>query len=100
MTARADRDLQQVVTADGKSTVVFDKARATEHQTEPNGGFDHSPIISVWVTEFGNHVMCIEAQDGGETHWMQISPSRAHAFFSERGLHHLVSDAEFERLLI
>ena len=99
MTERKDRDLQVCLSEDGKESRCFDKSKAVEYKTEPISAFDHRPIVAVWKTEFGNFIMCIEAQDGGD-HWMQISQSRAHTFFSERGLHHLVSDAEFERLLV
>ena len=97
---RKDRDIQGILSEDGKTSLMFDKGKATEHRSEPINAHDHSPIVSVWKTEYNNFVMCIAAQDGSETHWMKIPKSRAHTFYSEQGLHHLVSDDDFERLLV
>ena len=98
---RKDRDLQTILSEDGKTSMFFDKARATEHRAEERAtGFDHSHLIHVWKTEFGNFVRCIEASDSSDHHWQQISKSSAHIIFTERGHHHLVSDAEFQRILI
>ena len=97
---RKDRDLQVVLSEDGKESRVFDKARAEEHRTERTTAFDHGHIIAIWKTEFNNYVRCIETVDSTDHHWQQISKSSAHIHFSERGLHHLVSDSEFKKILI
>ena len=95
MTARADRDLHQVITTDGKGTCVFDKNKAKEHRTEPKGGFDHSEIFTVWVTEYNNYVM--SGEGGG---FLQVSKAKAHSFFLHHGFHELVTDEELEKVLI
>ena len=100
MTAREDRVLQRILSVDGKSERVFDKNKAEEHRTERETGFDHDPIVAIWKTEFDNFVRCIEAVDSDDHHWQQISPGSAHIYFSERGLHHLVSDDEFTKILV
>ena len=97
---REDRDLQTILSIDGKSSRMFDKSRAEEHRTERTSGFDHDPIVAVWKTEFDNFVRCIEAADSNDHHWQQISEQTAHIHFSERKLHHLVSDDEFAKVLI
>ena len=74
MTAREDRDLQQVITTDGKGTCVFDKAKAKQYETVPRDGWDKSETISVWVTEFGNYVMSVEGGGG----WLQLSKALLH----------------------
>ena len=99
-TARADRDLQTVLSIDGKSSRMFDKARAEEHRTERATGFDHDHIVAIWRTEFNNYVRCIEAADSDDHHWQQVPEVTAHIYFSERGLHHLVSADEFAKILI
>ena len=100
MTARADLDLQTILSIDGKSSRMFDKAKAEEHRTERATAFDHDPIVAIWKTEFNNFVRCIEPADSDDHHWQQISAGTAHIYFSERGLHHLVSDSEFEKILV
>ena len=100
MTARADRDLQRVLSEDGKTDCLFDKARATEHRTERATGFDHRHLTQVWITEYGNHVRCIEPVNSKDFHWQKISASHAHIIFSERGDHHLVTDDQFKKILI
>ena len=95
---RKDRDLQTILSEDGKSSLMFDKARAEEHRTERATAFDHGHIVAIWKTEFNNYVRCIEAADSDDHHWQQISKGSAHIHFSERGLHHLVSDSELALL--
>ena len=97
---RKDRDLQTILSLDGKSSRMFDRSKATEHRTERATAFDHDPIVAVWKTEYNNFVRCIEAADLNDHHWQQISEVSAHIYFSERGLHHLVSDAEFAKVLV
>ena len=58
---RKDRDLQTILSEDGKSSLMFDKARAEEHRTERATAFDHGHIVAIWKTEFNNYVRCIEA---------------------------------------
>ena len=84
---RKDRDLQTILSEDGKSSLMFDKARAEEHRTERATAFDHGHIVAIWKTEFNNYVRCIEAADSDDHHWQQISKGSAHIHFSERGLH-------------
>lgn len=100
MTARADRDLQTIFSEDGKSFCMFDKSRAEEHRTERATAFDHGHIVAIWKTEFNNFVRCIEPADSDDFNWQQISAGTAHIYFSERGLHHLVSDSEFKKILV
>ena len=84
---RKDRDLQTILSEDGKSSLMFDKARAEEHRTERATAFDHGHIVAIWKAEFNNYVRCIEAADSDDHHWQQISKGSAHIHFSERGLH-------------
>ena len=100
MTERKGRDLQVVLSVDGKSSLMFDKSKATEHRTERATALDHGPIVGIWITEYNNYVRCVEAVDSDDHHWQQIAPGSAHIHFSERGLHHLVSEDEFKRILI
>ena len=100
MTERAGRDLQRVLSEDGKSSCLFDKARATEHRTERESAFDHGHIIQIWVTEFNNYVRVIEAADSDDHRWQKISEVNAHILFTERGDHHLVTDEQFKKILI
>ena len=100
MTAREGRVLQRILTEDGKSERMFDKNKAEEHRTERETGFDHDPIVAIWRTEFGNFIRCIEPSDSNDFHWQQIPEVTAHIYFSERGLHHLVSDDQFEKILV
>ena len=100
MTAREDRVLQRILSVDGKSERMFDKNKAEEHRTERETAFDHDPIVAIWKTEYGNYVRAIEAVDSNDHHWQQIPEVTAHIYFSERGLHHLVSDDQFEKILV
>ena len=100
MTARADRDLQTVLSIDGKSERMFDKSKAVEHRTERETALDHKHLVAIWVTEYTNYVRCIEPVDSDDFHWQQISEESAHIHFSERKLHHLVSVDQFAKFLI
>ena len=100
MTERKDRDLQTVLSVDGKSERVFDRSKATEHRTERTSGFDHSALVNVWITEFGHFVRVIEPVDSDDFHWQQLTEESAHILFTELELHHLVSDDEFKKILI
>ena len=60
---REDRDLQTVLSIDGKGYRMFDKSKATEERTERTTGLDHDPIVAIWTTEFGNFVRAIETVD-------------------------------------
>ena len=97
---RKDRDLQTVLSIDGKSSLMFDVSRAEEHRTERETALDHRHLIHIWRTEFNNYVRCIESLDDDDHHWQMISPETAHIYFTERGLHHLVSDDAFTKILI
>ena len=100
MTERKDRDLQTVFSIDGKSKHMFDKSKAEEHRTERTSGFDHSALVNVWTTEFGNFIRVVEAVDSDDFHWQQITEESAHILFTELELHHLVSDDQFKKILI
>ena len=38
---RKDRDLQTILSEDGKSSIMFDKSKAEEHRTDRETAMDH-----------------------------------------------------------